>query len=65
MAVRKPQAVQLTAQQSVYDDLWGAKLTRIAKGYVTPTVADWEAIYSQFMSFLYTTLALVDLKDGT
>ena len=43
-----PQAVQLAAQQSVYDDLWGTKLTRIAKGYVTPTVAEWEAIYGQF-----------------
>jgi hypothetical protein len=59
-----PQAIQLAAQQSVYDDLWGTKLTRIAKGYVTPTVSEWEAIYSQLMSFLYTTLALVDFKDG-
>jgi hypothetical protein len=60
-----PQAIQLVAQEHVYQDLWSAKLTQIAKGYVTPTVSEWEAIYSQFMSFLYTTLALVDFKDGT
>jgi len=60
-----PQADQLVSQKSNYDDLWGAKLTKIAKNDWTPTTAEWNALYSQFMSFLYTTLALIDFKDET
>lgn len=61
-----PQSTQLVSQEATFNDLWGGnKLTKIAKNDWTPTTAEWDALFSQFLSFLYTTLALIDFKDGT
>lgn len=56
---------QLLAQESVYNDLHDAKLTKVAKGIWAPSQAEWEGIYAQFLGFLYSVLGLIDLRDGS
>lgn len=58
------EASRLQGQESVYDDLHNKKLTPIVKNDRQPLRAEWEAVYAQFLGFLFTVLGLIDLKDG-
>jgi len=57
------EAALLVAQESVYNDLHGHKLTPIAKNDFAPTSSEWDAIYLKYITFLYTTLGLIDFKS--
>lgn len=59
------QTTQLTSQKAVYDDLHDRKLTPAAKNDWKPTKTDLEAVYAQFIGFLFTVLGLIDFKDGS
>ena len=58
------EAVQLTAQESEYQYLHDAFLTKVAKNDWIPTDVEWSAGYSRYITFLYTTLALIDFRGA-
>ena len=59
------QVAQLLSQKSVYDDLHDRRLTPILKNDIHPSSAEWSAIYSEYVGFLYAVLGFVDFRDGT
>jgi hypothetical protein len=59
------QTTQLSLQKAVYDDLHDKKLTPAAKNDWQPSKTDLEAVYAQFIGFLFTVLGLIDFKDGS
>lgn len=58
------QTSQLLSQKMVYDELHDSKLTKIAKNDWLPSKSEWDAVFSQFIGFLFAVLGLIDLRDG-
>lgn len=54
------EATRLAALEDDYNDLHHKVLTKIAKNDWSPTETEWDAIFARYITFLYTTLALID-----
>jgi hypothetical protein len=54
----------LVSQKVVYDKLHDAQLTPIAKNDWQPNKSEWDAVFAQFIGFLFTVLGLIDFRDG-
>jgi hypothetical protein len=59
------ETVQMKAQELEYKYLKDEFLTKVAKNDRVPTDAEWDAGYTRYIGFLYTSLALIDFRGAT